>query len=139
MAPPRASSPASGADTDIEATHLRKKAKTTPNFPDSPAKNTRRHNRSPPPVISEPCKQRKRKGSSTVTDLDIWDRPDEEIIGEFRADTMIHRSPWIDCSHLTLFFSLQRATCLIWFLSSLANRLVQQLEYGTSRERSAWR
>jgi hypothetical protein len=64
-----------------------KRTKTThrPAPPDSPAKNTRSAARTQSPVLSQPAasglaKHQRRKG--TLTDLDIWEKSDEEIIGE---------------------------------------------------------
>lgn len=47
----------------------------------SPAKNTRSHKRtvvSPTPVLESPTKKRRTKAD--VTDLDVWDKTDDEII-----------------------------------------------------------
>jgi hypothetical protein len=51
--------------------------------PDSPAKNTcsAAQDKSLPPAVLEPHKARKKKVS--MADLDLWDLPNEEIIGEY--------------------------------------------------------
>jgi len=52
----------------------------------SPAKNTRSHKRtvvSPTPVLESPTKKRRTKAD--VTDLDVWDKTDDEIITASKA------------------------------------------------------
>ncbi len=64
-----------------------------PEQPDSPAKNTRAktRNRSPPspssptPVLQSP--PRKRPKNAALTDLDVWEWPDEKILGKYKVDS----------------------------------------------------